>query len=183
MTERKSFYGSKYLKVPQEIKLETFLHSPFDKGAIRQPSLIDGTFMTQENDTSVVFYNFIQKRLIEYLFTPIRDQFKKYIKPEFSYNDIDSIDDDVERYITQNILQLYKISSVEFYVKSTRQKLPLDYSTAQLTNAEKVNAGLSVNTSIGSKLLNTNPFDLKLIYNKRKGFTESFGFSVTLIKK
>ena len=139
--------------------------------------------MTQENDTSVVFYNFIQKRLIEYLFTPIRDQFKKYIKPEFSYNDIDSIDDDVERYITQNILQLYKISSVEFYVKSTRQKLPLDYSTAQLTNAEKVNAGLSVNTSIGSKLLNTNPFDLKLIYNKRKGFTESFGFSVTLIKK
>ena len=183
MTERKSFYGSKYLKVPQEIKLETFIHSPFVRDAIKQPSLIDGTFMTEENRSSIVFYNFIQKRLIEFLFTPIKEQFINYIKDAFSFGDITTIDDDVERYITQNILQLYKISNVDFYVKSIRKKQPLDYSTAELTNAEKISDGLSINTSIGSKLLNTNPFDLKLIYNKRKGFTESFGFSITIVKK
>ncbi len=183
MTERKSYFGSKYLKVPQQIQLETFNHSPFIKAAIKQPSLIDGTFMTFENDTTVTFYNFIQKRLIEYLFEPIKEQFKKYIKPEFSFGDIDTLDDDVIRYITQNILQLYKISNVDFYVKSTRQKGRLDYSTAELTDSEKTAAGLSINTSVGSKLLNTNPFDLSLIYNKRKGFTESFGFSITIVKK
>ena len=183
MTEKKSFFGSKYLKVPQLIELETFLHSPFEKDAIKQPSLIDGTFMTQENDTSVIFYTFIQKRLIEYLFDPIKEQFKKYIKDEFSFGDTNTLDDDVKRYITQNILQLYKISNIDFYVNSTRNKSPLNYTTAQLTNSEKVSAGLSINTSVGSKKLNTNPFDVSLIYNKRNGFTESFGLSITIIKK
>lgn len=184
MTERKSFFGSKYLKVPQLIELETFLHSPeFVKDAIKQPSLVDGTFMTTENDTSVFFYLFIQKRLIEYLFTPIKEQFQKYIKDEFSFGDTDTLDDDVERYITQNILQLYKIANVDFYVKSTRKNLPLDFSTASLDNSDKIAKGLTLNTGIGSNLLNTNPFDLSLIYNKRKGFTESFGFSITIVKK
>ena len=184
MTERKSFFGSKYLKVPQQIELETFLYDPdFSQAAIKQPSLIDGTFMADENDVYVKFYLFIQKRLIEYLFQPIKDQFIKYIKPEFSYADIKTLDDDVERYITQNILQLYKIANVDFYVKTSREKTPLTFTTASLTNSEKAAAGLNINESVGSKFLNTNPFDLSLIYNKRKGFTESFGFSITLIKK
>ena len=183
MTEKKSFFGSKYLKVPQQIELETFVHSPFVQNAIKQPSLINGTFMTQENNTSVIFYTFIQKRLIEYLFEPIKEQFKKYIKDEFSFGYTDTLDDDVERYIKQNILQLYKISNVDFYVKSSRENNPLNYNTAELTNSEKIVNGLKVNTSIGSKLINTNPFDLSLIYNKRNGFTESFGFSITIIKK
>ena len=114
---------------------------------------------------------------------PIKDQFVKYIKPEFSYADIKTLDDDVERYITQNILQLYKIANVDFYVKASREKTPLTFTTASLTNSEKAAAGLNINESVGSKFLNTNPFDLSLIYNKRKGFTESFGFSITLIKK
>jgi len=52
-----------------------------------------------------------------------------------------------------------------------------------LTNAEKISNGLTINNNIGSKTLNTNPFDLKLIYNKRTGFSESYGFSVTIVKK
>lgn len=184
MTEKKSFFGSKYLKVPQQIELETFLYTEeFRKDAIKQPSLIDGTFMSTDNETSILFYLFIQKRLIEFLSGPIKEQFKKFIKPEFSFGDIDTIDDDVERYITQNILQLYKVSNVDFYLKSTREMLPDDFTTASLDNAAKLTNGLTVNTSVGSKLLNTNPFDLSLIYNKRKGFTESFGFSITIVKK
>lgn len=184
MTEKKSFFGSKYLKVPQQIELETFIYSPEQgQNIIKQPSLIDGTFITSENNTSIQFFLFIQKRLIEYLFGPIKEQFIKYIKPEFSYKDIDTLDDDVERYIRQNILQLYKVSNVDFYVKSTRENLPINYATAALTNSEKTATGLSINSSVGSKLLNTNPFDLSLIYNKRTGFTESFGFSITILKK
>ena len=184
MTEKKSFFGSKYLKVPQQIELETFLYTEeFRKDAIKQPSLIDGTFMSTDNETSISFYLFIQKRLIEFLSGPIKEQFKKFIKPEFSFGDIDTLDDDVERYIRQNILQLYKVSNVDFYLKSTREKLPDDFTTASLDNEAKLANGLTVNTSVGSKLLNTNPFDLSLIYNKRKGFTESFGFSITIVKK
>jgi len=42
---------------------------------------------------------------------------------------------------------------------------------------------LAINDNVASKTLNTNPFDLRLIYNKRTGFSESFGFSVTIVKK
>ena len=184
MTEKKSFYGSKYLKVPQQIELETFLYTPeFIKDAVKQPSLIDGTFMSTDNNTSILFYLFIQKRLTEFLFEPIKEQFKKFIKPEFSYGDVKTLDDDVERYITQNILQLYKVSNIDFYLKSSREKGPDTFTTASLDNSGKITNGLSINTSVGSKLLNTNPFDVSLIYNKRKGFTESFGFSITIVKK
>ncbi len=106
MTEKKSFFGSKYLKVPQLIELETFIHSPFIEDAIKQPGLIDGTFITRENETNVRFYMFIQKRLEEFLFNPIKEEFKKYIKPEFSFGDIETLDDGVLRYIRQNVLQI-----------------------------------------------------------------------------
>jgi len=197
MKEKKSFYGSKYLKVPQEIKLETFKVSDlFSKEAIKQPSLVNGDFMVEDvSVASFNFYLFIEKRLIEFLFTPIKDQFKKYIKPEFSFDDDETLDDDVREYIKENILSLYKVEKVELYNKLERARKVQpsnvrsaltttdDFSTASLTDAEKVNNGLSVVNNASSLLLNTNPFDLKLIYNKRKGFTESFGFSVTIKKK
>ena len=209
MFERKSFFGSKYLKVPETIILETFEPNAFVKAAIRQPSLIDGTFMYQDQPSVTVnkrvirsegvrniraikkkpsspieiFYLFNEKRLIEYLFTPIKNQFLTYIKDEFGYGDLETLDDDVEQYIRENILKLYKIEKVEFYNLASRTKGGSNYTTAELTNAEKISNGLTINDNVSSKTLNTNPFDLKLIYNKRTGFSESYGFSVTIVKK
>jgi hypothetical protein len=209
MTERKSFFGSKYLKVPETIILETFKPEPFVKDAIRQPDLIDGTFMYQdtlsvtinkkiiradgvENNRDIMkvpsapnieFYLFNQKRLMEHLFTPIKAQFVKYVNELYGWGDLETLDDDVNQYIRENILKLYKIEKIEFYTLASWADLPSDYTTAELTNAEKINAGLTINDNIASKTLNTNPFDLRLIYNKRTGFSESFGFSVTIVKK
>ena len=209
MKEKKSFFGSKYLKVPETIILETFKPAPFIKGAIRQPSLIPGTFMHNEiksvtvnkrlirtagvintrdikkvpSAATVEFYLFNQKRLIEYLFTPIKEQFIKYVNELYGWGDLETLDDDVNQYIIENILKLYKIDNVDFYNLSSRERVPYDYTTAELTNTEKISAGLTVNNNIASRTLNTNPFDLRLIYNKRTGFSESFGFSVTIVKK
>ena len=209
MAEKKSFFGSKYLKVPETIILETFKPDPFIKSAIRQPSLIAGTFMHRDTPSvtvnkrlirtsgvvstrdikkvpsaaTVEFYLFNQKRLIEYLFIPIKAQFIKYVNELYGWGDLETLDDDVNQYIRENILKLYKIDNVDFYTLGSREKVPYDYTTAELTNTEKISAGLKVNNSVASKTLNTNPFDLRLIYNKRTGFSESFGFSVTIVKK
>jgi len=209
MKEKKSFFGSKYLKVPEEIVLETFVGDPLVKAAIRQPDLIDGTFMHQDiasvkvnkkvikgnsvrsvrrikkkpSPPVVNFYLLIQKRLKEFLFTPIKEEFLKYVNPLFGFGDLETLDDDVNRYIEENILKLYKVERVDFYTLASRTKTPSDFSTAQLTNEQKIAAGLTINDNVSSKTLNTNPFDLKLIYNKRTGFSESFGFSVTIVKK
>jgi len=209
MAERKSFFGSKYLKVPETIVLETFEPSPFVKGAIRQPDLVDGTFMHLDTPSvrvnkkviktegvvntraitpvpttpTITFYMFNQKRLMEYLFTPIKAQFEKYVNKLYGWGDLETLDDDVNQYIRENILKLYKIEKVEFYTLPSREKVPSNFTTAELTNAQKISAGLSINNNVSSKTINTNPFDLRLIYNKRTGFAESFGFSVTIVKK
>mgnify|MGYP003638164788 CR=1 FL=1 len=209
MKEKKSFFGSKYLKVPEEIILETFIPDPLFKGAIKQPSLINGTFMHQDISSVIInkpvintngvlntrsikkkpsppvinFFLLIEKRLKEFLFTPIKAEFIKYINPLYGWGDLETLDDDVNRYIEENILKLYKIGKVDFYTLASRTNTPSDFTTAELTNAEKITAGLRINENVSSKTLNTNPFDLRLIYNKRTGFSESFGFSVTIVKK
>jgi len=209
MKERKSFFGSKYLKVPESIILDTFQPDPFVKRAIRQPSLIPGTFMYQDtpsvtvnkkvikslgttqinsikkqsSSATVAFYLFIEKRLVEYLFEPIKKEFLKYVNPLYGFGDLETLDDDVRQYIRQNILKLYKVGNVDFYNLASRENEPDVYTTAELTNLQKTAAGLSINDNVSSKTLNTNPFDLRLIYNKRTGFSESYGFSVTIVKK
>lgn len=183
MLEKKSFFGSKYLKVPQQITLETFVPSEFFQDAIKDPSLVDGTFMYNETVPYVQFYMFIQKRLTQYLFDYIKPQFEKYVNVKYGFGDITTLDDDVNNYIALNILSLYKIGNIDFYVRSSRDKTGSNYLTAELTNSEKTSSGLRIDQNVSTKTLNTNPFDLSLIYNKRTGFSESFGFSVTIVKK
>ncbi len=209
MKERKSFFGSKYLKVPETIILETFQPDPFVKAAIKQPSLIQGTFMYQDiasvtvnkpviksagtaqlnalkkkpSPPIVTFYLFIEKRLIEYLFEPIKKEFLKYVNPLYGFGDLETLDDDVRQYIRENILKLYKVEEINFYTLASRNKSSDTYTTAELTDLQKVTSGLTINENVSSKTLNTNPFDLRLIYNKRTGFSESYGFSVTIVKK
>jgi hypothetical protein len=183
MKEKKSFFGSKYLKVPQQITLETFIPSPLIREGIKDPGLVDGTFMYNETSAYTEFYLLIQKRLTEYLFEYIKSSFEKYVNVNFGFGDITTLDDDVNSYIEQNILSLYKIGSVDFYVKQSREKKEAVYTTAELTNSEKASAGLRIDQNISSKTLNTNLFDLRLIYNKRTGFSDSYGFSVTIVKK
>jgi hypothetical protein len=183
MKEKKSFFGSKYLKVPQEITLETFTDSIFIKDAISEPSLVSGTFMHNETPEYVEFYLFVQKRLTDHLFKFIKPVFQQYINPKFGIGSVNSVDDDVINYIEQNILNLYKISTIDFYVKEDKQNKETDYSSANINNSEKIAKGLKLNRNLSSKTLNTNLFDTKLIYNKRTGFSNSYGFSVTIVKK
>jgi hypothetical protein len=183
MKEKKAFFASKYLKVPQHIMLETFKPSVFNKGAIKDTSLIDGTFMYDDVSSSVIFYLLIQKRLIEHLFDFIKPIFEKYVNTKFSFGNTDTLDDDVNSYIEQNILSLYKIESVVFYTKQSRDIIDDIYTTAELTNNKKLSENLIVDQNISTKTLNTNLFDLSLIYNKRGGFSNSYGFSITIIKK
>lgn len=183
MKEKKSFFASKYLKVPQQITLETFTPSSLFRNAIKDPSLVEGTFMHDETPAYVEFYLFIQKRLTEHLFSFIKPVFEKYINPKFGFGDTTTLDDDVNNYIEQNILSLYKIGSVDFYVKQSREVKDSTYTTATLTNIEKAAVGLKIDQNISTKTLNTNLFDLRLIYNKRTGFSDSYGFSITIIKK
>lgn len=183
MKEKKSFFGSKYLKTPNQIVLDTLSPSDFVESAIKQPSIVDGDFMYKEDSTKIELSLFIRKRLIQFLFNPIKETFQKYVNEEFSFGEEDTIDDDVIKYIESNILPQYKISTIDLYTKRERSEKPTNYQTAMLTDKDKILAGLSINDNFSSRILNTNNFDTRLIYNKRIGFSESIGISIILIKK
>ena len=85
--------------------------------------------------------------------------------------------------IRQNILSLYKINSIELFTRQSREKRETNYNVAELTDSEKFKMGLKLTDNFSSKILNTNQFDTRLIYNKKSGFSEDIAFSVTLIKK
>lgn len=183
MLEKKAFYASKYLKVPQQITLQTFTPSPYFKEALIDNNLVDGEFMYIENNSNFEFYMLIQKKLQEYLFSFVKPVFEEYINVKYGFGNIDTLNDDVNKYIELNILKLYKIDRIDLYTKSSREISEPTYTTAELTNSEKEESGLSINQNVSSISLNKNAFDLKLIYNKTAGFSESFGFSVTIVKK
>lgn len=183
MLEKKSFFGSKYLKVPQEIVLETFAPSPFNEDAVTDPGLVAGDFMPQEDQATVQFYLFIQKRLEQALAPGVKATLIKYVNPRFSFGSEETIDDDVEQYIIQNLLQLYRVDRIELFTKATRAQVPNDYATAELASTERAVQGFKLTDGFASRLLNTNQFDTRLIYNKRSGFSESFGFRVIIAKK
>ena len=183
MKEKKSFFGSKYLKVPQDIELQEWLGSEFNEDAIQQPSLVEGTFMHAEDEVKIELYLFIQKRLIDYLFPSVKETFEKYINPAYGFGDLTTLDDDVREYIITNVLPLYKLKRVELFTQQLRAEDPTDYTYAELSDKAKFDAGLTITDNFSSKLLNTNQFDTRLIYNKRLGYSERIGLSVSLEKK
>ncbi|GAF84850.1 unnamed protein product, partial [marine sediment metagenome] len=150
---------------------------------IQQPLFTHGDFIHKEDDTKIELYVFIQKRLIEYFFEPVKDVFLRYVNPEFGVGNLTNINDDVRAYIVLNIIPLYKLQTVELFTRALRSEAPTDYETAELDDADKFAAGLRITDNFSSKLLNTNPFDTRLIYNKRLGYSEQIGLSVTLEKK
>ena len=155
-----------------------------NKKTIQREGVVSTRSIKKKPSAPVInFYLFNQKRLMEHLFTPIKEQFLKYVNELYGWGNLETLDDDVNQYIRENILKLYKVEKVELYTLASRTKGGSTYTTAELTDAQKINNGLTINNNVASKTLNTNPFDLRLIYNKRTGFSESFGFSVTIVKK
>lgn len=183
MTEKPAFFGSKNMETPDVITLETFSGVPYQENAISQPSLANGTFMYRETNSSIETYLFIEKRLEEFLFTYVKESITRYINPEFGFGNTDTLDDDVYQYIRQNLLKRYRIGSIDLYTKSSRTVGETNYTTAELDNTNKVLQGLSLEDNFSAKILNRNSFDTRLIYNKKVGYSESIGFSVSLIKK
>ena len=98
MKEKKSFFGSKYMKTPDQITLDTFSPSEFFEPAIKQPDLVDGDFMHKEDNIKIELYLFIRKKLIDFLFQPIKNVFSKYINEEYSFGEEDTLNDDVKKY-------------------------------------------------------------------------------------
>lgn len=193
-TEDKSFYGSKIMKIPNEILVDIFkqkeVSSQEELNAVNidEPNNIyDLVFFNDVTNNHVVIDVYLEKRLVEYLSANgVTEFFEKYVNPTLGVGDLSTLKDDVDFYIKENILPRLKIKDTNLFVLTSENEaindtLPLINS--EINDVEKLVSGLSLVTSFRIKKLNSsNNFNFRLIYNTRPSEFYSIGPSFKIIK-
>jgi hypothetical protein len=190
--EEKAFFGSKVIAIPDNPVIEKFPGGAINRVDFgRKPSRIktieqDIVFevnatTTIQNQLIVDIYvtSALSKWLIDAGFNA---EFVKFMDPNYSF-DQRTIDDDVIKYIEENIFDRYEISNITFWEKtyqsrSTEPLIRLDY-----TDAEKIANGYVPSTNFQSIPLGNNPLNFSLIYNLPTDKQVSISCTVTLNKK
>jgi len=120
-----------------------------------------------------IFVDFYNETVIvdELLEAGVLSTIKKYVSPSQSYGDLTSIEDDAKQYALKNLNPLYKIESLQLYVKQIKNTVS---NVASKNSPEEVLASDYIEDGNFTYQLHANkPFNLRLIYNKRVGYTYS----------
>ena len=95
---------------------------------------------------------------------------KKFVIAAQGFGDLSTVEDDAREYAASNLLPLYNIESVSIYVKQIKN--PSDVASAN--SIEEVLASNYLQDNNFTFQLHANkPFNMRLIYNKRPGYTYS----------
>jgi hypothetical protein len=166
--EKKSFFGSKYLKVPQSVVLDTF---------------DTGEFVASYGpDNSLIIFLALQERFIRYFRQNVYDAFVTYVNPKFTSFSHTNLNQFIDSYILKNVLPLYKINFVNLYTKETAGGTD-DFSWMSLNNSLKSEGGLSINKNFGIQNQRADSLNFETIYRKKLGYSISVGVSINLTKK
>jgi hypothetical protein len=165
--ERKSFFGSKYLKVPQSIVIDTLNSSEFSYSNSSEEIIIS-------IDLQARFTRFFRENLSSLFMTYVNPAFTN-----FSHNDINQF---INSYIEKNVIPLYTLNTVNVYLKEEAGSTD-DFSWMSKTNLEKSQAGLIINKNFGIQKQKADNLNFDTIYRKKLGYSISVGVSINLTKK
>lgn len=170
MLENKSMFGSKCLKTPDIITFETFDNDDYEVA-----------YDTSHIEITIHAENKLRKHLSAML----GDLFRENIDSESSYGDKTTVDDDIDEYITRNLLDIYKIKEVTLWVRkdSASAEPWFEWSGMLMDNTEKSRKGLDITYSIGITTFPENNFDRKIILNIRNRMRYTIGMSVSVERK
>ena len=177
---KKSFMTSTAMQPQKNLYLTKFstanVTSLKDLNAIRD---LDSQYQESSTQTIVfetkdqIFIDFYNQNVIvdELLEAGVLSTIKKYVNPSESYGDLTSIRDDARQYALKNLNPLYKIESLQLFVKQIKDA---NSSVSSKNSPEEVLASDYVEDGNFTYQLHANkPFNLRLIYNKRVGYTYS----------
>jgi hypothetical protein len=192
--EDKSFFASKMMKIKDEFNIEDFISEQ-----VSDINDLDNNeiYFQPGNETELIYFVdenqiivdvFLEKRIIRYLYeNGIKELFEKYVKPELSFGDITSISDDVIKYISKNILNRYSLNIINLYTfKSLNRNLNISIPEVEtnITDSQKINTGYKLSNDFNfNKLSSRSNFNLRMIYNKTRGYSYSISPSFKIIKK
>jgi hypothetical protein len=191
--EEKSFFGSKAISIPNQIRLETFPAGTITEeefiavGSIKNtPSNLVTRQVKKQTTIELTIDVFVTESLKDWLLEDgISAEFYKYINPNYSFGDI-GLDDDVKTYIEENLFERYAVKEVIFWEKQWNPKrgetAPPQIETG-LTDTQKLQKGYKPSKSFRTIFNTTGGLNFKLIYTIPKDKRTSIAFSVILEKK
>jgi hypothetical protein len=208
--ENKSFFGSKMLTIPDEIRLENFSIISSDDLVGGAGNIMNVTENVIQSNTEQSAVNaeikirkntrrrdkikqknkfiglsvFSDKALIDYLRSDgIDKEFIEYINPDFSFGE-GGLDDDIEQYIINNVVPRYKIKRIIFYENQFANNVnSLKPIELDLSNLELLKKGYKISENAQIKISTDSPLNFKLIYTIPKLDNYSISFKVDLEKK
>jgi hypothetical protein len=99
----------------------------------------------------------------------VRKTISKYVNVENSFGRIDTLDDDIEGYISENIIKLYTVSLIDLYVLESKN---INTNVSSVESSSIISSGGYVlDNNYSFKKDPKNPLNFRLIYNKRLGFS------------
>jgi len=197
--ENKSFFGSKIISIPDKIRLENFTIIDIDdlSGGLSGISNVPESVVKTINKTSsakpkkaytkkssLVLDVFTTKALTDFLrLDGFDSEFNKYINPSFSFGEA-GLDDDIIKYIQDNIFQRYSVKRIIFYENRFANNVnQLNTIELDLSNFELLKKGYKISENLSVKYSTQSPLNFTLIYNIPKLDNYSISFKVDLEKK
>lgn len=183
MLEKFAMLGSKCMTLPDKIQIEDF----------KLTDLVDENYKSDtkhnvfayEKSGSVGYIVMVERRLKEYMFGMLKDYFERYISNIYSYGDKETIDDDIDRYVEQNIMPLYMFDHFDLYVKKTPNgiKREMNYTYVGSSDAVKNIHGLRPDNTFGLSVVDYSEFDRKIVLNTKDQYTYEIAFTLHLQKR
>ena len=174
IVEEKAYTASSVMKVGNSYDIYNFnindkIEDIQELNEIKELNNLDYEIVFLENDKEIIVDFYLNKsisRLLENL--GIRKTIEKYVDPLNSFGRIDTLDDDVSAYISNNILPLYSIKKINLYVLEYKGNQSYIESSQ---NLEEISSNYKLDSNFTYKLDSKNQLNFRLIYNKRIGYS------------
>jgi hypothetical protein len=188
--EKKAFFGSKTISIPNKVYIETFPSGTISKDQLGSLTKIKSVPQNIVKDEIVKGGNrylnlrvYTTLALSDWLIADgIGEEFYKWIDPNYSFGNPNA-EDDIKTYISENIYDRYIVKEVIVWEKFWKKGNSLPDIQTQLTDAEKIKAGYVKTKSFQTTFETPNDLNFQLIYNIPQDRNYSIAFTVVLEKK
>jgi hypothetical protein len=182
MKEKKSFLGSKNMKVPDEITVETFDYKVIIRNRLLKIANVD-VAITPDKDR-ITFAVSGESILRKYLYGRIQNEMHKWVAEIFGYGDKTTLDDDINAYIDENLLMLYKVKSVSLWEMDRADEAESrDYSYFGESNVMKYTHGLRKVNNVTRSTYGSGGLNMKLTYGIKNKKDYCFGMDITFERR
>ena len=191
MMETNNFFGTKVMKTPDSITIQqqnqynngisTGLVNVFSTDTELYPGY---DVFWQETDTQILALLLLDQSLINYFDSNgAGNTFTRLLLPDFGTSTDNNISDDINNYLTLNVLPRYKDNGITVYIKQIPKvsgvTMPIPIIT-NLNDHDKIRQGFYEITQ--ASLVQVKPLEYQFVFNTNPGYYYQIAFSYNIGK-